>query len=266
MSKDMLQCNRLKELMLTSQASCSRLRTDQRLISMMGSSTIRSLPLSISSLTRPAPSSHQIRNELSQKRRNDELAQLTAAKVDPVSSTPPLRHMRSMSSLSLRQEAYRRKRTASNIEPTKTTEDESEDDQSAAMHSLNSLSEIKVSAMPLSESPTRLSRLSRAMNAALIGHYYPEELTDKAKMTDDIFGQSVCLSLKDQSAEGKKRHAQDLLMLREMRAGVLPEQLLKRIPRMGNLISIDLSHYGIGDALGKCLGTRYNHITLLRVL
>jgi hypothetical protein len=199
----------------------------------------------------------QIRNELSQKRRNDELAQLTAAKVDPISSISPVRHMRSMSSLSLRQEAYRRKRTTSNIEPVKTTEDESEDDQSAAMHSLNSLSEIKVSSLPLSESPTKLSRMSRAMNASLIGHHYPEEVMDKAKMSDDTFGQSFCMSLKDQSAEGKKRHAQDLLMLREMRAGILPEQLLKRIPRMGNLISIDLSHYGIGDELGKCLGTRY---------
>jgi hypothetical protein len=165
-----------------------------------------------------------------------------------------------MSSLSLRQEAYRRKRTTSNIEPMKTQTievDESDDDYSAALHSVNSLSEIKVSALPLSESPTKLSRMSRAMNASLIGHAYPEEISDKAKMTDDTFGQARCLSLKDQSMEGKKRHAQDLLMLREMRAGILPEQLLKKIPRMGNLISIDLSHYGIGDELGRCLGTRY---------
>jgi hypothetical protein len=166
-----------------------------------------------------------------------------------------------MSSLSLRQEAYRRKRTVSNIEPMKTQTievDESDDDFSAALHSVNSLSEIKVSALPLSESPTKLSRMSRAMNASLIGHAYTEEISDKAKMTDETFGQSRCLSLKDQSLEGKKRHAQDLLMLREMRAGILPEQLLKKIPRMGNLISVDLSHYGIGDELGRCLGTRYS--------
>lgn len=174
-----------------------------------------------------------------------------------------------MSSLSLRQEAYRRKRTLSNIEPMKTQTveaDESDDDYSAALHSVNSLSEIKVSALPLTESPTKLSRMSRAMNASLIGHTYPEEVSDKAKMTDDTFGQSRCLSLKDQSIEGKKRHAQDLLMLREMRAGILPEQLLKKIPRMGNLISIDLSHYGIGDELGRCLGTRYLYSSLFLLI
>lgn len=199
---------------------------------------------------------YQIRNELSQKKRNDELAQLTAAKIDPVHTESPPRQMRSMSSLSLRQEAYRRKRTISNIDTMRTDQEESDDDYSAAIHSVNSLSEIKVSAVPINESPTRLFRMSRALNASLIGHTYPEEINDKAKMSDDTFGQPFCLSLKDQSIEAKKRHAQDILMLREMRAGVLPEQLLKRIPRMGNLISIDLSHFGIGDELGKCLGTR----------
>lgn len=56
--------------------------------------------------------------------------------------------------------------------------------------------------------------------------------------------------------EQKKRHAQDTLLFREIKAGLIPEQLLKKIPRMGALVSLDLSYFSLGDELCACLGKR----------
>ena len=57
--------------------------------------------------------------------------------------------------------------------------------------------------------------------------------------------------------EVKKRIAQDMLLHQQLSRGVIPEQLLRKIPRMGDLISLDLSLYGIGDDLCLCLGKRF---------
>ena len=56
--------------------------------------------------------------------------------------------------------------------------------------------------------------------------------------------------------EGKKRLAQDSLLLKELELGILPEHLLKKLPHMKHITTLDLSHYGIGDKLCMCLGLR----------
>jgi hypothetical protein len=60
----------------------------------------------------------------------------------------------------------------------------------------------------------------------------------------------------ERSVDEKKRRAQDLLLAQELKRGIIPEQLLRKIPRMGDLISLDLSHYSMGDELCICLGNR----------
>lgn len=155
---------------------------------------------------------------------------------------------------------YRVKRATSSFAESDTGLDEGSDDDSSGIHSpqhsLNSMSEIKLSGAPPVHTPVKLNRLYRAVSASHSGYTYPDEEKDIAPTGLDSFGHMSVSSLKDQSVQGKKRHAQDILMLREIRAGVLPEQLLKKVPHMGNLISIDLSHFSLGDELGRCLGTR----------
>lgn len=52
----------------------------------------------------------------------------------------------------------------------------------------------------------------------------------------------------------KKVRAKDVLLMNQLRSGLIPEQLLKRVPNSMNLVVLHLSHYGLGDELGKCLG------------
>jgi hypothetical protein len=61
----------------------------------------------------------------------------------------------------------------------------------------------------------------------------------------------------EQSNEEKKMHARDVLLMNELRSGKIPEQLLKKVPNTAGLIAINLSHYGLGDDLGICLGAWY---------
>jgi hypothetical protein len=180
---------------------------------------------------------------------------LGTGRVQSPSATPPRPILRKTSSLQQRQEGYRKKRTSAvggdHFEKLINTDGESSNILSSA------LEEAK-----LAEPPARLYRLTRAVYASNLGHTYEEEVKDIAPMVPDLFGFPSCPSLYDQSLDGRKRHAQDILMLREIRAGVVPEQLLKKIPSMGNLVSVDLSHYGLGDELGKCLGTRSFSLSL----
>lgn len=89
-----------------------------------------------------------------------------------------------------------------------------------------------------------MSRLRRAhfseMNGATVGGY-------GTMLASEVAGKTV---------SEKKRRAQDVLLSQQLRLGVIPEQLLRKIPRMGDLISLDLSHYSMGDDLGICLGRR----------
>ena len=59
------------------------------------------------------------------------------------------------------------------------------------------------------------------------------------------------------TAEEKKMHAKDVLLINQLKSGIIPEQLLKRAPSSMNLMSLNLAHYGLGDELGKCLGGWY---------
>jgi len=68
-----------------------------------------------------------------------------------------------------------------------------------------------------------------------------------------------------ENLEGKKRLAQDSLLLKELELGILPEHLLKKLPHMKHVTTIDLSHYGIGDKLGICLGLRYSIASYLNI-
>eukprot|EP01041_Mallomonas_annulata_P000200 gene200-359_t len=64
----------------------------------------------------------------------------------------------------------------------------------------------------------------------------------------------------------KRRHAQDILLVKELEAGVLPENLLRKVPHMKYVTKVDLSHYGIGDGLGKCLGKSLSSLDMLQCL
>ena len=57
--------------------------------------------------------------------------------------------------------------------------------------------------------------------------------------------------------EQQKRLAQDMLLVKELEGGILPEDLLKKLPYMRHVTTLDLSHFGIGDGLGQCLGYRW---------
>lgn len=55
----------------------------------------------------------------------------------------------------------------------------------------------------------------------------------------------------------KKVRAKDVLLMNQLRSGLIPEQLLKKVPNSMNLVVLHLSHFGLGDELGKCLGAWY---------
>jgi hypothetical protein len=59
-------------------------------------------------------------------------------------------------------------------------------------------------------------------------------------------------------AERNKRKAQDMLLLNQLEAGVLPETFIKSSedPRY---VMVNLSQYGIGDVRGLCLGKWYKY-------
>jgi hypothetical protein len=134
-------------------------------------------------------------------------------------------------------------------------------------HTLRGQSSMGLSALPQIEveapkeitpmTKNDLTRLSRAYKSKLIGFNYDDTNTDFADMcVDDDDSYSSPSALSSHAYTDRKRYAEDLLLLKEMKAGVLPEQLLKKIPNTANLITLDLSHFGIGDELGCCLGTR----------
>lgn len=65
----------------------------------------------------------------------------------------------------------------------------------------------------------------------------------------------VDIDVDNASPRGKRRYAQDVLLLAQLKAGVLPEQLIMGSGnKKADNITIDVSHYGLGDEHGKCLG------------
>lgn len=206
---------------------------------------------------------------MSQKKRNDELTVLTGAKVAvKTEEHKPVRMSRRLSSLQMRQMQFRNKRQSSSFNESEAgiEEDNEDDDSSTVKSPQHSITSDMRGGHSVEHSPNKMNRLYRAVQASLNGYTYPEEEEDLAPTGLDLMGHVSVSSLKDQSIQGKKRHAQDILLLREIKAGILPEQLLKKVPGMGNLISIDLSHFSIGDELGKCLGTSLSTLDMLHTL
>lgn len=130
------------------------------------------------------------------------------------------------------------------------------------------------------------SRIRRAIRSKFVGYEYPEVMdvkevainqspsldsrspNRKTIFDDDensVTSQSietltstttikVDFSKSAGTAEGKRRYAQDVLLLSQIKAGILPEQFIKS--NSSSSIDIDLSHYGIGDDHGVCFGQR----------
>jgi hypothetical protein len=96
---------------------------------------------------------------------------------------------------------------------------------------------------------TRMKRASQSINNNMNATQFDCGNTENDVHFDN---EEWVLSTVDQ----RKRYAQDLLLFRELKAGLIPEQLLKKIPRMGALVSLDLSHFSMGDELCQCLGKR----------
>lgn len=64
----------------------------------------------------------------------------------------------------------------------------------------------------------------------------------------------------------KKVRARDVLLMNQLRSGLIPERLLKRIPNSRNLVVLHLSHFGLGDELGMCLGGCLSSLSMLDAL
>lgn len=64
---------------------------------------------------------------------------------------------------------------------------------------------------------------------------------------------------------GSTRVAQDNLLMMQLRAGVVPEQFIRRSNTLSHL-DIDIRGYGIGDAQGACLGGAISGLDTLRAL
>ena len=96
-------------------------------------------------------------------------------------------------------------------------------------------------------SPLHLSRLKRVTHGENLGL----ELNAAAASANTV-------SCRPSTPAGIPRIAQDTLLVQQLKAGLLPENLLKTSPHMQYMTSIDLSHYSIGNELGICLGRRYD--------
>lgn len=191
----------------------------------------------------------QLRNEVKKKKVNDDLsraAQLlmrnhSLGSQKRQSNAGQAKHNGS------RRTSFRIMRSLSpDMEPLKSARSQATDDSD-----IQSLTAIE------NNVPSQVSRMTRAARAHYAGFDYVDEAPLQQYGDDDSLNSSLSpMSLSDVSQAGKKRYAQDILLLKELRAGLLPEQLLKRIPGMGDLVSVDLSHFGIGDDVGMCLGPR----------
>lgn len=65
----------------------------------------------------------------------------------------------------------------------------------------------------------------------------------------------VVAGLQDEESDFQRKvRAKDVLLMNQLRSGLIPEQLLRKVPNSMNLVVLHLSHFGLGDELGKCLG------------
>eukprot|EP00603_Paraphysomonas_imperforata_P008260 CAMPEP_0114432380 /NCGR_PEP_ID=MMETSP0103-20121206/11125_1 /TAXON_ID=37642 ORGANISM="Paraphysomonas imperforata, Strain PA2" /NCGR_SAMPLE_ID=MMETSP0103 /ASSEMBLY_ACC=CAM_ASM_000201 /LENGTH=1408 /DNA_ID=CAMNT_0001602053 /DNA_START=145 /DNA_END=4371 /DNA_ORIENTATION=- len=229
-----------------------------------------------SSLTDPSVRTHmsgllyyQIKKDLTEKKVNDRMStnlqamnvhKLQIAAVnhsedsdsDDGDSLPSMKDkprpqkgmIRSMSSIQERAEKFRSHRGISQD----VTDDSDEAHTEANIHAMTHLKQANHQEYTCNA----LGRIKRA-------HYSHLNGCDIGYSTDDGV-------TKQPSVDELKRKAQDLLLSQELRQGVIPEQLLRKIPRMGDLISLDLSHYSMGDDLCLCLGRSLGILDMLHTL
>ena len=78
---------------------------------------------------------------------------------------------------------------------------------------------------------------------------------------------AVEMDIEGSTPKAKHRYAQDVLLLGQLKAGVLPEQLIADgYNKETKSIEIDVSHYGLGDEHGKCLGLCFGKLDTLTKL
>lgn len=213
----------------------------------------------------------QIQNSKSEQKINNLLSMTTSPTVttttldtmfesdglpDLPSSSASQANTSSTSGIANRQNKFLKQRAASNVSGSMETVLSEEGKQVVA--ELKRMTNIlPVCAMNTSYSCSVLSRIKRASHAIYNNQgatHFKGDGDDNTEENDSHFDSSEW-TLK--TVDQKKRRAQDALLFREIKSGLIPEQLLKKIPRMGALVSLDLSYYSLGDELGHCLGQRY---------
>ena len=163
----------------------------------------------------------------------------------------------STSSIAKRQNKFQKQRSTSNVSGSMDSVTSEE-----GLHMVHELSQmtsvLPVCAMNTPYTCCVLSRIKRATHAIHNNHgaTHFDEDGDGDGDTDENDTHFDSFEWKVKAVDQKKRRAQDALLFREIKAGLIPEQLLKKIPRMGALVSLDLSYFSLGDDLGNCLGQR----------
>ena len=105
------------------------------------------------------------------------------------------------------------------------------------------------------------SNIHRALNSMYVGY-------DSVEVLDRLSSAPGGNRSRSSSREGfnssgqannlvvQQREARDKLLYNQLSSGIIPENLLKSGKGFDNLITLDLSHYGLGDEMGLCLGKR----------
>ena len=170
--------------------------------------------------------------------------------VERLNSDTQKGEVKNTSSIANRQKQFQKQRSVSSFECLDPEDEERQRQEHAKMCS--ALPPVVLNSQYSSNSLSRIKQASQLL-AKNMGTY-PLDLDDNNVECDSsIDSDSFVLSW----AEQKKRVAQDSLLFREIRAGLIPEQLLKKIPRMGSMVALDISYFSIGDELCQCLAKRY---------
>ncbi len=105
-----------------------------------------------------------------------------------------------------------------------------------------------------------LQRIHRAMNSKATGIDDFMHANGHATLRPSSSSKQLDATI---NAEMSKRRAQDMLLLHQLDAGVLPETFIKAAENP-NAVMINLSQYGIGDQRGLCLGKCLLELTHLQ--
>lgn len=106
---------------------------------------------------------------------------------------------------------------------------------------------------------TDLTRIRRALSTTRIGYDYRDMLEIDLNAMESPFPRSP------KKTVTSKRLSQDTLLLSQLKAGIIPEQFVKKSLNPDNTV-IDLSSFGIGDIHGRCLAEALTRLGALRTL